>query len=101
MLAVSAAKNSTPILHYHYDGRRPLTPNFTAMVAAGKPIALFGAIRLASYGGSVIPIILIVWFMSYVERFAEKWHRPLSNHAQTIIGRADNVCRLNCHWPDR
>lgn len=43
------------------------------MVAAGEPIALFGApIRLASYGGSVIPIILIVWFMSYVERFAEK-----------------------------
>ncbi|MEX0254168.1 PTS beta-glucoside transporter subunit EIIBCA, partial [Lacticaseibacillus rhamnosus] len=50
-----------------------LLPNFTALVAAGMPIALFGApIGLAYYGGSVIPIILIVWFMSYVERFSEK-----------------------------
>lgn len=50
-----------------------LHPNFQAMVTAGKPIALFGMpIRLVSYGSTVIPIILIVWFMSYVDRFAEK-----------------------------
>lgn len=74
MLAVSAAKkfNTNTYLAMMMAGVL-LHPNFTAMVAAGKPIALFGApIRLASYGGSVIPIILIVWFMSYVERFAEK-----------------------------
>lgn len=74
MLAVSAAKkfNTNTYLAMMMAGVL-LHPNFTALVAAGKPIALFGApIRLASYGGSVIPIILIVWFMSYVERFAEK-----------------------------
>lgn len=74
MLAVSAAKkfNTNTYLAMMMAGVL-LHPNFTALVAAGKPIALFGApIRLVSYGGSVIPIILIVWFMSYVERFAEK-----------------------------
>ncbi len=81
-----------------------LHPNFTALVAAGKPIALFGApIRLASYGGSVIPIILIVWFMSYVERFAEKSHpQHDQNHAQTAVSRTHyrSDC-LNCHRSHR
>lgn len=48
-------------------------PNWTALVAAGNPIDFFGIpVRLFSYGSSILPIILTVWFMSYVERFAEK-----------------------------
>lgn len=52
-------------------------PNFVAMVtaakAAGDGIALFGIpITLASYSSSVIPIILGVWFSSYVEKFMKK-----------------------------
>lgn len=74
MLANSAAKkfNTSPFLAMLMAGVL-LHPNFAAMVAAGKPIALFGMpIRLVSYGSSVIPIILVIWFMSYVDRFAEK-----------------------------
>lgn len=54
-----------------------LHPNFTAMISgakeAGTGIAVFGLnIPLASYGSSVVPIILAIWFMSYVEPFADK-----------------------------
>lgn len=52
-------------------------PSFITMVseakAAGTGIAMFGIpITLASYSSSVIPIILGVWFMSYVEKFMTK-----------------------------
>lgn len=50
-----------------------LHPNFVTLVDAGDPVALFGIpIKLYKYASSVLPIILTVWFMSYVERFAEK-----------------------------
>ncbi len=48
-------------------------PNFVALVAAGNPIDLFGLpITLSSYGSTVIPIIMVVWIMSYVQRFFAK-----------------------------
>ena len=48
-----------------------LHPNFSALVAAGgEPVHLFGLpVTLASYGSSVIPIILITWVLSFVEKF--------------------------------
>lgn len=50
-----------------------LHPNFSALVSAGEPVAFFGLpVRLVKYGSSVIPIILIVWLMSYVERVVTK-----------------------------
>lgn len=54
-----------------------LHPTFTTMVSnakkAGEGLQLLGApVSLVSYGSSVIPIILAVWFMSYVESFADK-----------------------------
>ena len=53
-------------------------PSFITMVteakAAGTAISMFGIIpiTLASYSSSVIPIILGVWFMSYVEKLMVK-----------------------------
>lgn len=48
-------------------------PNWNALVSAGEPVHFFGIpVRLFSYGSSILPIILTVWFMSYVERFADK-----------------------------
>lgn len=40
----------------------------------GDPVHLFGFIpvTMISYGGSVVPILLIVWVQSYIERFANK-----------------------------
>lgn len=54
-----------------------LHPNFVNMVnqakEAGEGISLFFIpIYKATYSSSVIPIILIVWFMSYVEPIADK-----------------------------
>lgn len=50
-----------------------LHPSFVTLVEAGDPVALFGVpIKLYKYASSVLPIILTVWFMSYVERFADK-----------------------------
>lgn len=50
-----------------------LHPNFSALVSAGDPVAFFGLpVRLVKYGSSVIPIILIVWLMSYVEKVVTK-----------------------------
>lgn len=54
-----------------------LHPNFAAMVMAvkqnGGGIHLFGLpISAVSYSSSVIPIILSVWFLSYVEPIADK-----------------------------
>lgn len=53
-----------------------LHPNFVNMVNSledGQGIAFFGLpITAIGYGSSVIPIILAVWFMSYVEPIADK-----------------------------
>lgn len=50
-----------------------LHPTFAAMKSAGEPVHFLGLpITLVSYSSSVIPIILSVWFMSYVEPIADK-----------------------------
>lgn len=54
-----------------------LHPTFTTMVAAfkegGDAISLFSIpFTATTYSSTVIPIILSVWFMSYVEKFADK-----------------------------
>lgn len=51
-----------------------LHPTWTGMVSAGEGVDFFGIpVRLVDYSYSVIPIILSIWIMSYVERFAEKY----------------------------
>lgn len=50
-----------------------LHPTFTAMKSAGEAVHFLGLpVTLASYSSSVIPIILSVWFMSFVEPLADK-----------------------------
>lgn len=54
-----------------------LHPTFTTMIAtareAGESIHLFGLpVTLVNYGSSVIPIILTIWFMSFVEPVVDK-----------------------------
>lgn len=48
-------------------------PTWNSLVAAGDPVSFFGIpVKLFSYGSSILPTILTVLFMSYVERFADK-----------------------------
>ncbi|MDR4950320.1 beta-glucoside-specific PTS transporter subunit IIABC [Neobacillus cucumis] len=50
-----------------------LHPNLTALFNSGKAVFFAGIpVKAVSYGASVIPIILIIWLMSYVEKLAEK-----------------------------
>ncbi|WP_157685474.1 beta-glucoside-specific PTS transporter subunit IIABC [Paenibacillus donghaensis] len=50
-----------------------LHPKFGELVAAKEPSALFGLpVTLINYSSTVLPIIITVWIMSYIERFADK-----------------------------
>ena len=77
-LANSAAKKfkCNPYLAMMLGGIL-LHPTFVTMVntakETGESLSIFGLpITLASYSSSVLPIILGVWFMSYVEPIADK-----------------------------
>ncbi|MGT2716172.1 beta-glucoside-specific PTS transporter subunit IIABC [Streptococcus respiraculi] len=73
-LAFSASKklNVTPILAMSVAGIL-LHPNFVQMVADANPMALFGApVTPANYGSSVIPILIMVWLMKYIETAVNK-----------------------------
>ncbi|WP_319520531.1 beta-glucoside-specific PTS transporter subunit IIABC [uncultured Martelella sp.] len=61
-----------------------LHPNWNAMVAAGEPVNLFGFIplTLTTYGSTVIPILLIVFVQSYVERWLD---RITPNAAKLVV----------------
>lgn len=51
-----------------------LHPSFSALMADGNSVKFLGLpITKATYTSSVIPIIMAVWIMSYVEKFAEKY----------------------------
>ncbi|MBY0204915.1 beta-glucoside-specific PTS transporter subunit IIABC [Paenibacillus cucumis (ex Kampfer et al. 2016)] len=51
-----------------------LHPSLGALMSAGEPVSFLGLpVTPATYTSSVIPIILAVWILSYVERFAEKY----------------------------
>ena len=49
-------------------------PNWMGLVAAGEPVLLFGVVpfTLASYTATVIPILIVVFVQSYVEKFLNK-----------------------------
>lgn len=51
-----------------------LHPNWGALVTAGDPVRFFEIIpfTLATYTGSVIPILLVIFVQSYVERFLNR-----------------------------
>ena len=50
-----------------------LHPTFTGLVGVGEPVKFWGIpVRLANYGSAVVPPVIIVFLMSYVEKFAKK-----------------------------
>lgn len=54
-------------------GAMLLHPNFSALGESGDIISVIGLpVRIVTYSSSVIPILLIVFVYSFVERFAEK-----------------------------
>lgn len=74
LLAYSTSKkmNVTPTLAMSIAGIL-LHPNFIAMVESNNPLSFFGApVTPASYGSSVIPILIMVWLMKYIEKLFNK-----------------------------
>ncbi|HCW54502.1 MAG TPA: PTS beta-glucoside transporter subunit EIIBCA [Clostridium sp.] len=49
-------------------------PAFTELMTGAEPVELFGiGITKASYTSSVIPIIISVWVLSYLQKYLEKY----------------------------
>jgi beta-glucoside PTS system EIICBA component len=76
MLAYTSAKKfgMNPFMAMTLGGIM-LHPTFMALVNASsrKPLSFIGLpVTLANYASTVIPIILVIWVGSYVERFADK-----------------------------
>jgi PTS system beta-glucosides-specific IIC component len=62
----------TPILGMFMGGVL-IAPGFLAIVEAGTPFTIYGIpIMVNNYTQSVLPILLSVWIMSYVEKFFKK-----------------------------
>lgn len=60
-----------------------LHPSLGALAKAGDPVKFLGLpVTMVTYSSSVIPIILSVWIMSYVENFAEK---ILNSHIKFFV----------------
>lgn len=49
-------------------------PTYTAFVGAGEPVTLFGflPVPLATYTSTVIPVVLVIYVASWVQKLAEK-----------------------------
>lgn len=74
LLAYGAASkfSCNPILAMTIAGAL-LHPNLGRLMALNQDITFIGIpVKLADYAGSVLPIIITVWAMSYIERLAEK-----------------------------
>lgn len=74
MLAYTASQKMhvTPMLAVTVAGLM-LHPNFSAMIAAGNPMTLFGLpVTAVSYSSTVIPILIMVWLMKYIEGVFQK-----------------------------
>lgn len=73
-LAFTSAKkfNCNPFLAIIFAGLL-LHPTYVDFKTAGEAVAFFGIpVKLATYSSSVVPIILIVYFQSFVEKLANK-----------------------------
>lgn len=51
-----------------------INPTYVEMVSAGDKVSMFGflPVTLTTYTSTVIPLILIIWVASYIDRFADK-----------------------------
>ncbi len=74
-VAVSAAKVfKTNMFMAAMIGATLLHPSWTTMVGAGETITLLGLpVALVSYSSTMLPSIIGVWVLSYVDRFFNKY----------------------------
>lgn len=81
--AFAANKFKTSMPLGMFMGAILIHPTFVNTVAEGTPMSIYGLpVYLTSYASSIFPIILIVFIMSYVERF---FSRVLPTAIKTIL----------------
>ncbi|MGO4731555.1 beta-glucoside-specific PTS transporter subunit IIABC [Paenibacillus sp. 2KB_22] len=74
LLAFSSANKfkTNPFVAVLFGGIM-LHPNMIGLLGSEDPVSFIGIpVASVQYATSVVPIILTVWFMSYIERFADK-----------------------------
>ena len=70
--AAARKLNASPLLGM-YMGGILLVPALLDIVATGEPFKVFGIpMRLVNYGSSVVPVLLCVWILAYVEKRLKK-----------------------------
>ena len=56
-----------------FIGLAMVHPTWVAMVSKGNPVDFFGIpIMLAKYSSTIVPVLLSVWIMSYIERVVKR-----------------------------
>lgn len=74
LVAYSAAKKfkCNPVMAIAITGML-LSPSFVSMVSSGVEFSVFGIpTKMVDYANQIIPVILIVWAYSYVEKYLNK-----------------------------
>lgn len=75
VVAYTASKKFgvTPVIAM-FLGSIMLHPTFTGMAAKGTAFTVFGiSCKVQNYSSTILPIIMSVWVMSYVEKFFKKY----------------------------
>lgn len=75
LVAYTAARRfkSNPLIAIALAGMM-IYPKFIEMVTAGAPYTVYGIpVMMIDYSGSIIPIMLVVWIQSYVEKLLNKY----------------------------
>ncbi|NBH82792.1 PTS fructose transporter subunit IIB [bacterium C-53] len=75
LIGYTAAKklNASPVLGIFLGGIM-IHPTFMAMVDEGTPFTVYGIpVSVQNYASTILPILLSVWVMSYIEKFFKKY----------------------------
>ncbi|MDO5601389.1 MAG: PTS transporter subunit EIIC [Oscillospiraceae bacterium] len=75
VIGYTAAKKfgATPVIGM-FLGAIMLHPTFTGMAAEGASFTVFGIpCAVSNYASTIVPIILCVWVLSWIEKFLKRW----------------------------
>ena len=87
-VAIAAAKQfKTNIYLSALVGATLINPNFIALIQSGKPQNLFGIpVSPASYANTIIPAIVAIWALGYVEHFFDRYlWRPIKSFMAPLL----------------
>lgn len=87
-VAIAAAKQfKTNVYLSALVGATLINPTFITMIQSGKPLNLFGIpVSPASYANTIIPAIVAIWALGYVEHFFDRYlWRPIKSFMAPLL----------------